>query len=395
MDKQKKKLVLTIFIVALVQMPNLALTPGINQIKTTAFTDYSLGMVQTALAFSSLAQPIAAFCASILINKGIVTKKAVIIFGLCFLAADGILAVLLHTEFWHLIVLSIVLGASTGCFVSNVFGLIFDYFEPLERQSITGYQSSIINVGGIMMSLLGGLLATYIWYGGYLILLIGLPAAALVCFTVPNHKITATHREGKKSLKKLNPRIYYYCAVAFLFMITYTACGNNLSTHIAGIGNSAISGIAVAFQMGGGVVSGIFFSKLSGKLGDYSLSIALCAVFLGYMILSLFPMSLVLTFVAVFIVGLSLSIMLPRCIFVVSTLVDDPATSATATALMTIAAPSLGSFMSPIVITNITTALFGESTVARYRFAGFFVLALAVIIAIFTTRNKRKQKNVT
>ena len=395
MDKQKKRLMWTILIVAFVQMPSLALTPGINQMRTNAFSNYSLGMVQTALAFASLTQPVAAFLSAFLVNRGLVTKKSVIIFGLCLLAVTGVTAILLHTAFWHLILLSIFLGASTGCFVSNMFGLIFDYFEPSERQFLTGYQSSVINAGGITMGLVGGLLATFMWYGGYLVLLIGLPAMVLVCLTVPNHRNPVARSEGKKAKGRLNPRIFYYCAIAFLFMMTYTACGSNLSTHIASIGNSATSGVAVAFQMGGGVVSGIFFDKLSRKAGDYSLSIGLGAMFIGYMILSLFSKSLVLTFVAVFVAGLSLSIMLPHCIYVVSTLVDDSTSSSTATALISIAAPSMGSFMSPIIITNVTTALFGESTVARYRFIGFFVLVLAILLAVLTTLDKRKSVSLT
>ena len=384
----------TILIVALIQMPGLALTPGINQIRTTAFSGYSLGLVQTALALSSLAQPAAAFCAAFLINRRLVTKKMVIIFGLALLGANGVIATLLNTEFWHLIMLSIILGVATGCFISNMFGLLFDNFEPAERQSIAGYQSAVINVGGIMMGLMGGMLAKYMWYGGYLMLLIGFPVAIIACFTVPNYKTPTVEKGKAKTAGSMNPRIFYYCGITFLFMMVYAVCSSNLSTHIAnaGTGDSSTAGIAVAFLMGGGVVSGVLFGKLSDIAGDYALSIGFGAVFVGYMILSLFPASLILTFAAVFIVGMSLSIMLPRCIFMVSTLATDPSTSATATALITIASPSLGGFMSPIVITNLTTALFGESTAARYRFVGFVVAAFAVALAILTAHGKKKER---
>ena len=393
MDKQKKRIMWTILIIAVIQMPALALTPGINQIVTTAFSDRSLGAVQSALAISGLAQPVAAFGAAIIMNKRLVTKKAVIIFGLFLLTATGLTAVLLHTEFWNLILLSAMLGISTGCFMSNMFGLIFDNFNEEERQAIVGYQTSVINVGGIMMSLLGGLLATYMWYGGYLMLFVGLPASVLVMFFVPNYKVPAAESGGSKSAAKMDPKIFYYCAIVFLFMMAYSACGSNISTHIAGMGNSATAGVAVAFMMGGGVVSGVFFEKLSKKAGDYSMTCALCLVFAGYMMLSVFTSSLALTFAAVFIVGTSLSIMLPRCIFMVSTLALDRSTSSTATALISVVAPSAGSFMSPIIITNLTTALFGQSTAARYRFLSFVVLTLAALIALATYfGNKEKAK---
>ena len=383
-----------ILIIAFIQMPGLALTPGINQIRTTAFPHLTLGLVQTALATASLAQPIAAFGAAMLINRRIVTKKAVIVFSLCLLTVNGILALNFNTEFWHLVMLSVVLGISTGFLISNMFGLLFDNFTPSERQSIAGHQSAIINGGGIVMSLLGGLLATFMWYGGYIVLLVGLPAAVLVLFTVPNYKVPVRERGKGKSSKRLKPKIFYYCLVASLYMMIYAACGANLSTHIADIGDSATAGIAVAFMMGGGVVSGMFFDKLSRLCGDFTISIAFAAVFVGYMILGFFAVSLVLVFIAVFIVGMSLSIMLPRCIFMVSTLADDPSTSQTATALVSTVAPSTGAFFSPIIITNLTTALFGESTAARYRFVGFVVLAFALIVAVLTLSEKRKKASV-
>ena len=390
MDKQKKKLMWTILIVAIIQMPGLALTPGINQIRTTAFPGYSLSAVQTAISITSLAQPIAALAAAVLVNRRIVSKKGVITFGLILLAADGLLAIFMHTQFWHLITLSLVLGCSTGCFVSNMFGLIFDNYDPVERQLVAGYQTSFINAGGIMMSLLGGLLARYMWYGGYLVLFVGIPAAALVSITVTKQMVPAVKRENKKALSRLNPIIYYYVAINILFMMCYSACGSNLSTHIAGIGDTSTAGVAFAFQMLGGVISGIFYGRLSKKIGDFSIPIALCAVFIGFIILSLFPTSLILIFVAVFIVGLALSIVVPRCIVMVSIYADDPSTAATATALVATFGPSMGTFLSPIIITNLTTALFGESTSARYAFLGCFVLLFAAAIALITMHRNKK-----
>ena len=390
MDKKKKKLMWTILIVGLIQMPVLALTPGINLIATTAFADRSLSAVQQALAVSALSQPVAAFLAAMIINRRIVSKKAVIMFGLLLLSSTSVLAILFHSKFWHIVMLSTFLGISTGCFISNMFALIFDFFDPGEKQVIMGTQSSFINIGGIMMSLLGGLLATFFWYGGYLMLFVGIPGAVLVYFAVPKYKVPEADPQKGKSRARLNPKIYYYLVIEMLFMMAYSACSSNISTHIAGLGNSATAGIAVACTMSGGVVSGLIFGKLSEKTGDYSLTCGFGCMFAGFMMLSIFTGSLMLTFAAVFIVGLALSIILPRCILMVSNHATDPATSATATALATIVAPSAGSFISPLIITNITTAIYGASTAARYRFVGFFVLALAASIAVVTTVEKKK-----
>ena len=45
-----------------------------------------------------------------------------------------------------------------------------------------------------------------------------------------------------------------------------------------------------------------------------------------------------------------------------------------------------------MVFTNITTALFGESTVARYRFVSFVALACAAIIFVIMAYRRKKEK---
>jgi len=242
------------------------------------------------------------------------------------------------------------------------------------------------------MGLIGGLLATLMWYGGYHVLFVGLPAAALVFFAVPNYWAPAVDRTVEKQRTKTNPKIFYYCGIAFLYMMIYNACGANLSTHIRNIGDPATAGIGVAFLMGGGAVSGIFFDKLSKKLGDYAISLALIIVTIGYVMLSFSQHSLPMVFVSVFLVGTSLSIVMPHSIFMVSTLATDKSKAQTATALVSTVCPAIGVFLSPIIITGITTSLYGElETAARYLFVSAVVLVFAIAVAIVTFLSKRKQ----
>jgi MFS family permease len=382
----------TLLIIALVQMPNLALTPGINQIATSVFPSKSLGDIQEAMALTSFIGPVIALISAVLINRGVVSKRATVIAGLFLLAVNGFAALFFHTEFWHLHLLNVLLGLSTGLFLSNSMGVMFDHFDNDECEKLSGYQTACINGGGILFSLAGGALGAMMWYGGYLVLLAGLPVAILSLFTIPKDKPQTRTAEGKKQKTPLNPRVYYYSAVIGIFMMIYGVGGSNISTHMAahGIGSTATAGIAVAVQMGGGVLSGIFFGKLSEKFGDMILVIGCVTIFVGFMLLSLFPASLFISFLGIFISGLSMSCMMPRCLFSVSTLVD-PSNSATATAISSSICPSLGGFLSPYVFTRITTWLYGDSTVMRYRFAAFVVLAFAVFIALVTLSRKKRE----
>ena len=115
----------------------------------------------------------------------------------------------------------------------------------------------------------------------------------------------------------------------------------------------------------------------------------MCLMFIGFMILRSFPDSYPATIVAVLLVGVSISFTMPRCVFAVSTLVDET-NSSRATSIVTSLAPSLGGFLSPVIITNITVALLGESTVSRYTFVGVLALILGAVVAVVTAVQKKR-----
>ena len=99
--------------------------------------------------------------------------------------------------------------------------------------------------------------------------------------------------------------------------------------------------------------------------------------------------SMVLVFIAEFIGGSGFSLMLPQCLLGVSKVVNRR-NSALATALTSCIAPSFGGFVSAMIFTNLTTALYGPSTILRYRFVSVVVLACAVICAVVFAIRKKK-----
>jgi MFS family permease len=384
----------SLLLIAMVQMPSLALSPGINQIKTTVFADQSLSAIQTAMQLPNLISPFVTITLAFLIGKGILTKRASCIAGLFIVGFTGALAMVAHTQFWQLCMLNIILGLGISGYISNATSLICDNFTEDERQFISGYQTSFINGGGIIMSLCGGALAGLMWYGGYLMLLLAIPVAVIALFAIPKVKPQRSEKKTKKTnkLEKLHPDVFLYSGAIFFFMLVYNVGGSNISTHLASLGDTTLSGIATAIQMAGGVVCGLFFGKLSGKLGDRMMSLAFCSIFVGFMILSLFPSSIVMSFVGVFVTGTAMSMMLPQCMFSTSKVVNEN-TSALATSLTSCIAPGFGGFFSAMVFTNITQALYGDSTVLRYRFAAIVALVFAAgLFVLVTYRAKRSKK---
>ncbi len=392
LGKDKTLLMWTILLIAMVQMPSLALTPSINQINTQVFPGTKLSTIQTVMQLPNLISPFVTITTAYFIGKGWLSKKGVIITGLFLVAFTGALSLVCHTQFWHLCLLSCCLGLGLSGYISTASSLIVDYFTLDERQVISGYQTSFINGGGILMSLCGGLLATLMWYGGYLMLLLALPVGLLALRAIPGGKSEkggASGREKRKAGIHIHSDVFLYGGFIFVFMLVYNVMGSNLSTHIAGIGNTAAAGYATAIQMCGGVICGLFFGKLSKKFGDYTACFAFIAIFIGMMILSFFQNSLPMIFIGVFIAGTAMSMMLPQCMFSVSKVVNEQS-SALATSITSCIAPGLGGFFSAMVFTNITEALFGDSTVLRYRFVSFVALACAAVIFAIVTARKKK-----
>lgn len=390
--KNKKLLVITIMCIALIQMPILALMPAIERM-AQIFPDRSLSEIQTSISLSNLISMFSALLSAVLITRGIVSKKTSVIIGLSMAICIGVAVLFMHTAFWHVIAFSVVLGLAIGFFIPTTMSIMFDSFDDNERQKVTGYQTSFINIGGIIMSAVGGLLASMIWYGGYLAFLMMIPVIILAAITLPGKRETSGDAAsvGKPKKTKLPTVVFYYASIIFFFMMIYNVCNSNLSTHLAenGIGNAATAGLASAILMAGGVASGLVFSKLSLKFGDYTIFFAFLAIFIGFTVLNIGHTSLPAVFIGVFIVGSSLSLIIPQCLFSVSKCVD-PTSSSAATTLVCCLAPGAGGFLSPVIFTNLTTMLAGPSTNFRFQFVGFVALAVGIAAALITQRSEKR-----
>ncbi len=390
MSRAHKVFFLTFIGSCFMQMSHVGLSPAIEHIQNNVFPDRTLIEIQTAQTFLNIMSTVFALLAAILIAKRVLRKKTVVISGLLILGATGPAALLLHTQYWHLWFLSVLIGAGLGLFVSTMISIVFDNFSEEDSRMASGVQAAVVNIGGIFFSILGGALAVTVWYGGYLLLSLGLLIAIIAIFTVPGMKKEKTSDEIKKTGKKKSVPldVIYYGVIALIFFLIYMAIGTNISTHLKGIGGTATAGIATAIQMAGGALAGLLFNRLSAKLKDMIIVVAFIALFAGFTILNLGQSVLLLDFVGVFIAGLSLGMVFPQCIFSASRYVD-PSNSSTATSIIGCVAPGVGGFVSPLILTSLTTAIGGDLTNFRYQFIGFLSLACAVIF-FFSTRIRQK-----
>lgn len=394
----------TILLMALFQTPQFAVLPGTNLIATEVFPELSLQTIQTAMSLPGLVAVISGVLAAVLVRYGASSKKFMTVFGLSMIAAAGVVALALHTRFWQLCLMNSLIGIGVGIFVPNAQSIMFDNFDEKTRNFILGVSFSCINGGGLVMSLVSGWLDTIVWYGGYLQFLIVIPVAVIAFVIIPKDvRIRsgpaaagavsgdgAISSAGDSGRTKIPLKVYYFAFIIIVFMVLFSVMSVNISTHLAngGYGDPSIAGIASALMMAGGAAVGFIFPKLSSVLRDRVFSLTFIILAAGFTLMNLFHSSLPATLIAVFLCGTTMSLLVPRCVFNVSNL-SDPTNSATATMLVCCVAPGSGQFLSPVIMTNLTLALGGESTRFRFQFTALICLAIAAVLFFISMRKKQ------
>ena len=386
-QNNQKALIITILLIALIQMPQYAIMPATNHIATKIFPELSIQTIQTAMSLPAIIAVFSGVAAAMLVRFGLASKKATTIIGLSLIALTGLMSAVLHSKFWHLCLLNSLIGAGMGAFIPNIQSIMFDNFDEKTRQFITGIQFSFINVGGIILTLLCGFLTATIWYGGHLIMLVAIPVIIVSFLIIPKDARIKPTDEDSSTKSKLPSRVYYYAALIIIYMILFNVSTVNISTHLenGNMGDASTAGIASALLMAGGVFSGLIFPKLSQSLHDNTITLSFLMMTIGFTLMNLFPTSLPITFVSMFISGTTMGIFVPRCLLCVSNL-TNPSNSSMATMLACSVAPGVGSFVSPVIITNLTLALGHESTRFRFQFTAVFCLIAAVVLFVYNRK---------
>ena len=393
MTKQQNKTLLmwTLIVIAVLQMPQLAILPATNLIATEVFPEYPIQTIHTVMSSPGVVSVICSIIAGALIRYGLASKKGMTVLGLALVMISGVTAIFLNTQLWQLLLMNILIGAGIGVFVPSSQSIMFDSFDEKTRHFMTGVQFSFINGGGLVLSLLCGVMINIVWYGGQALMLVAIPFMIFAYIVIPKDKRTKAIPGGNAVRTKIPPRVYYYSFVIFIYIVLYSVAVINISTHIeqGSIGDPSTAGVATALMMGGAVVSGYLLPKVTQRLHDHVFSVALVIMTVAFSLMNLFPTSLMVTLVAMFIFGLSMSLIVPNCIFQASRL-SDPTNSATITVIVCSVSAGVGNTVSPLIITNLTLALGGESTRFRFQFTAFLCLAFAVLFLIFNLYSEKR-----
>lgn len=208
-----------ILAMSVVQMGTNAISPILADI-AAAFPQAGASTVQFLMTFPSLMVLVCSLAAAG--AAAYIPKKVIAAAGCGLFCAGGVLSWLFHGSLTLLFVWAGTAGIGIGLVVPMATSLVTDCFEGAEQQSVMGLQSSAANVGAMLMTFFGGLLAAVHWSCNYLVYLIALPGLFLALACLPKDAGRTGGRAGGGFLSLLKkPAVLAACALSLLVTMLF------------------------------------------------------------------------------------------------------------------------------------------------------------------------------
>ena len=273
-------------------------------------------------------------------------------------------------------------GIGVGIIMPLSTGLLSFYFPPEKQAKLMGYSSAMNQMGGVVATLLSGVLATISWRLSFLVYLMGFFSIILCVIFVPNDRIhrseeSAVDKDAEVSTahddKGVFRQNYVYIIAMFLLMTTFFLYPANFAMET--VQDSVIPARYIASIMAGADLiaffGGLLFVALKKICGRFARFLAPILFLAGYLLLLAGGWFGVLAGSAC--IGFANGVGVPFIIFEASV----RAGKAAATTVMPLisAALYLAQFLCPILM-SIVRMLFGSNV-------SHLPYCFAVVLAVF------------
>lgn len=287
---------------------------------------------------------------------------------------------------WILLCLRALLGLSVGMIMPLSTGLLAYYYPPEKQAGLMGLSGAMNQMGGVVATLLAGLLAGIQWNNAFLVYLLGLIAAVMVLLFLPNERLNGGSRPSLELLKCFHPSVVGMFLVMVLFFIYPTRFA--MSAHAGtDLSNNAITFIMVGLDMVAFLV-GLVFGKVMENFRYGIKYMAPIGFMLGYYLLSM-GSSLPLLLAGSVAIGIANGVGVPYLNTIASLKAGRTAASTVMPLLS--AALYLGQFLSPLIVTPLCRALF-EATDYLSPFKIGVMISAIYLLQVFLTRKRQVVK---
>ena len=287
------------------------------------------------------------------------------------------------TDIYVLLLMRALLGVSVGLVMPLSTGLLAYYFPPQEQARLMGLSAAMNQMGGVVATLLAGMLATIEWNFAFLVYLIGLIAVVMVWQWLPDSQLGSANKRGipfePRQLLKFHPSVIGMFLLMMLFFV--------FPTNFAIIAHqqTALSSEAITMTMVGldvvAFIVGLFLGPIMQCFRQPVKYFAPIFFFLGYAVYLVPNVPMMLVGSAS--IGIANGVGVPYLNTIAS--IKGGKNSATTVMPLLSAALYLGQFLSPVIVMPLAKALFRTDLTAPYKVA--MLICLLFLIQVWATRH--------
>lgn len=306
--------------------------------------------------------------------------KTIAVVGLLLYVTSGSVAFFADNMVLLLILRSL-LGISVGLIMPLSTGLLSFYFPPKEQAKLMGLAGAMSQMGGVIATMLAGLLANIAWNYAFLVYLLGLIALIFVLAYLPNDRITASGNISIKSLSKFHPSVTGMLFVMVIFFIFPTNFAI-ISSQTTNLSSDEITIIMVGLDLVA-VFMGLLFGKIMNVMPKIMKYFAPLLFMFGYICYA-YGVSSAYLIAGSLLIGMANGIAIPY----LNTIASIKGGKDAATTVMPLISASLylGQFISPIIVNPLSKALFNQNDISSPYKIGITICIL-FLIQTFLTRN--------
>lgn len=285
---------------------------------------------------------------------------------------------------YALLTLRAILGISVGLIMPLSTGLLAYYYPPEEQAHLMGLSAAMNQMGGVVATLLAGLLATVEWNYAFLVYMLGLLAVVMVLLYLPDEQLGSSNKRGKpfepRQLLKFHPSVIGMLLLMMIFFIFPTNFAI-IAKEQTGLSPNVITVIMVGLDVVAFFV-GMFFGGMMKAFRRGLKYFAPLFFFFGYLSF-IFAHSAVLLVFGSVLIGIANGTGVPYLNTIAS--IKGGRNSATTVMPLLSAALYMGQFVSPIVVTPLSHLFFANDMTGAYKVG--IILCTIFLFQVWSTRH--------
>lgn len=312
-----------------------------------------------------------------------IRKRTLMVFSFACFIIGGTLPAFLN-NLYLILVMRAILGVGMGIVLPMAVGLIADFFDGHERDTMNGLNMTVAAVGGIIYQTMGGFLANINWHYCFFAYLFALIPMVFAFVVLPEPEKKKAQAGGKV---KLPIKTYSVCLGYLVYTIFLMGLVTNLSVLIVGenLGDAGRAGIALSLFTLGSLLAGFVFGRIVNGLKGLTMSLGYLLTAAG-MFVCFFAVNLWIVFAGTFIAGWGMGITIPAYYSRISAVTPPPAVALGLS--FVVAAQGLGNLLQPYTFDIILKALGQSIGRPAYAISAVALLGLTGFLASASLRTK-------